>query len=62
VGEPAGPARLVGEEIFDLGVDAPEIVVRPVPQGLEQARIKPEQEALGGGHAEAALRCRASRC
>jgi hypothetical protein len=33
--EPAGPARLVGEEIFDLGVDAPQIVVGPAAQGLE---------------------------
>jgi hypothetical protein len=53
MGEPAGPACLVGEEIFDLGVDAPEIVVRPASQGLKQARIKPEQEALGGRHAGA---------
>jgi hypothetical protein len=37
---------LVGEQVFDLGVDAAKLVVGPAAERLEQARIESEQEAL----------------
>jgi hypothetical protein len=50
VGQTPGPARLVGEEILDLGVDAAEVVVGPAAQRGEEARIESQQEALALGH------------
>jgi hypothetical protein len=41
---------LVGEQVFDLGVDAAQVVVGPAADHLEQARVEPEQEALAVGH------------
>jgi len=41
---------LIGEQVFDLGVDAAKVVVGPAAQRLEQARIESEQEALAVGH------------
>jgi hypothetical protein len=41
---------LVSEQVFDLGIDAAKVVVGPPAQGLEEARIESEQEALAVGH------------
>jgi hypothetical protein len=41
---------LVGEQVFDLGVDAAKVVVGPAAECLEEARIEAEQEALAIGH------------
>jgi hypothetical protein len=59
--QPARAARLIGEEVLDLGVDAAQVVVGPTADRLEHARIEPEQESLAVGHS-AGFSCRASRC
>jgi hypothetical protein len=40
VGQASGTARLVGEQILDLGVDAAKVIVGPSAQRLEEAGIK----------------------
>jgi hypothetical protein len=45
-----GPARLVGQQELDLRVDAAQVVLGPVAQRLEQARVKPQEETLALGH------------
>jgi hypothetical protein len=47
-----GAARLIGEEVFDLGVDAAKVVRGPLADRLKEARINPEQKALGVWHLE----------
>jgi hypothetical protein len=44
------PARGVGEQVLDLGVDAPQVVVGPVADRLEQPRVESEQEPFALGH------------
>ncbi len=46
MGEAAGPAHLLGEEVFDLPVDAPQVLLGPAAQSLEEARIEPQEEAF----------------
>jgi len=41
--EAARTAGLVGEQVFDLAVDAPQFVVRPTVQRVEQAGVESEQ-------------------
>ena len=57
-----GATRLVGEEVFDLRVDAAKVVRGPPADRLEEARIKPEQKALGVWHLDEGSACTASRC
>jgi hypothetical protein len=52
VGKSAGPPCLVGQQVLDLAIDAAQIILRPAPNDLEQAGVKPEQEALAVRHAQ----------
>jgi hypothetical protein len=49
-----GAARLIGEEVFDLAVDAAKVVRGPSADRIKEARIKPQQKALGVWHLERA--------
>jgi hypothetical protein len=46
----SGPAGLLGQEILDLAVDRAQLVIRPAPNGLEQAWVESEQEAFALRH------------
>jgi hypothetical protein len=41
--EAPGAVGLVGEQVLDLAVDAPQLVVRPAVQRVEQAAVESEQ-------------------
>jgi hypothetical protein len=53
---------LFGEEVFDLGVDAAEVVVGPAAQRFEEGWVEAKQKPLALGHVFALARCRAFRC
>src|SRR2546428_2949668 len=48
--EATGLLQRAAKQIFDLRVDAPELVARPALQGLVRVRIDPEQVRLLVGH------------
>lgn len=50
VRQTSGAARLVAEQVFDLGVDAAQIVVGLPALRLKQARVESEPGALAFGH------------
>jgi len=50
MGPPPGSARDVGQQPFDLAVDAAQIVVGPPLDRSEHARVESEQEPLAVWH------------
>jgi ketosteroid isomerase-like protein len=61
-GQATGPAQGLAEQELDLGVDAAQVVGRPALEGVVDALVDAEQEALGVPHGWLPLRCRGSRC
>src|SRR5262245_5557842 len=47
---PAGRAQRLAQRVLDLGVDATQVIGRPPSEGLVNARVKAQQQALAFRH------------
>jgi hypothetical protein len=49
-GYPASAAQRIAKEEFDLGVQAPQVIIRPSLNGVEHGRIDPQEKRFSVRH------------